>query len=244
MADQGTRRGALAAMGILEWVPRALESAGAGVPVPDPIPASGQAAARVEVSAAPDVEASTLDWPALEQAVSTCQRCALAGGRTQTVFGVGSRAARWMIIGEAPGQEEDRQGEPFVGRAGQLLNAMLSSVGLARSEVFIANILKCRPPDNRDPEPAEAKACRGWLARQIELVNPTLILCVGRIAAQNLLGVSTSIGKLRGQRHEYLPLGIPVVVTWHPAYLLRSPLEKRRAWDDLRLARQVFEERG
>ena len=166
----------------------------------------------------------------------------MAAGRTQTVFGVGNRNAEWMIIGEAPGQEEDRQGEPFVGRAGQLLNAMLEAVGLSRTQVFIANILKCRPPANRDPEPAEAVACSGWLARQIELVNPKLILCVGRIAAQNLLQTQTPIGKLRGQRYAYGAQEIPVVVTWHPAYLLRSPAEKRRAWQDLLLARQVFEQ--
>ena len=197
------------------------------------------------VSAPPpvlDAPAGALDWDALAAAVASCERCALAAGRTQTVFGVGNRNAEWMIIGEAPGQEEDRQGEPFVGRAGQLLNAMLEAVGLSRTQVFIANILKCRPPANRDPEPAEAVACAGWLARQIELVNPKLILCVGRIAAQNLLQTQTPIGKLRGQRYAYGAQEIPVVVTWHPAYLLRSPAEKRRAWQDLLLARQVFEQ--
>jgi DNA polymerase len=189
-----------------------------------------------------DAPAGALDWDALAAAVASCERCALAAGRTQTVFGVGNRNAEWMIIGEAPGQEEDRQGEPFVGRAGQLLNAMLEAVGLSRTQVFIANILKCRPPANRDPEPAEAAACSGWLARQIELVNPKLILCVGRTAAQNLLQTQTPIGKLRGQRYAYGAQEIPVVVTWHPAYLLRSPAEKRRAWQDLLLARQVFEQ--
>ena len=231
------RRAALAAMGVVEWVPRASPAA--------PAPAVEHAAEARVVSAPPpvlDAPAGALDWGALAAAVASCERCALAAGRTQTVFGVGNRNAEWMIIGEAPGQEEDRQGEPFVGRAGQLLNAMLEAVGLARKQVFIANILKCRPPANRDPEPAEAAACSGWLARQIELVNPKLILCVGRIAAQNLLQTQTPIGKLRGQRYAYGAQEIPVVVTWHPAYLLRSPAEKRRAWQDLLLARQVFEQ--
>ena len=231
------RRAALAAMGVVEWVPRAGPAA--------PAPAVESAPdARYAIDPAPleEVSAAGLDWDALAAAVASCERCALAAGRTQTVFGVGNRHAEWMIIGEAPGQEEDRQGEPFVGRAGQLLNAMLESVGLSRTQVFIANILKCRPPANRDPEPAEAAACSGWLARQIELVKPKLILCVGRIAAQNLLQTQTPIGKLRGQRYAYGAREIPVVVTWHPAYLLRSPAEKRRAWQDLLLARQVFEQ--
>jgi DNA polymerase len=231
------RRAALAAMGVVEWVPRTGPVA--------PAPVVEQAAEARMVSAPPpvlDAPAGALDWDALAAAVASCERCALAAGRTQTVFGVGNRNAEWMIIGEAPGQEEDRQGEPFVGRAGQLLNAMLEAVGLSRTQVFIANILKCRPPANRDPEPAEAVACSGWLARQIELVNPKLILCVGRIAAQNLLQTQTPIGKLRGQRYAYGAQEIPVVVTWHPAYLLRSPAEKRRAWQDLLLARQVFEQ--
>jgi len=235
------RRAALAAMGVVEWVPRASpatpapaaeDTAQAPQPMPYPVGPAPVA----------DVPAGALDWEALAAAVARCERCALAAGRTQTVFGVGNRNAEWMIIGEAPGQEEDRQGEPFVGRAGQLLNAMLESVGLSRPQVFIANILKCRPPANRDPEPAEAAACSAWLARQIELVNPKLILCVGRIAAQNLLQTQTPIGKLRGQRYAYGAREIPVVVTWHPAYLLRSPAEKRRAWQDLLLARQVFEQ--
>jgi DNA polymerase len=152
------------------------------------------------------------------------------------VFGVGNRQAQWMVIGEAPGADEDAQGEPFVGRAGQLLNSMLKACGLAREQVFIANILKCRPPNNRDPTPTEASCCTPYLYRQIELVDPKLILCVGRIAAQNLLSTDTPIGKLRGRVHRLGAAQRPVVVTYHPAYLLRSPGEKRRAWDDLVLA--------
>ena len=239
------RRACLDAMGITAWVPRR--------PVPADGPAEAVAIAGVEAGAvslpvAPaalgaDVgPAAGLDWDGLAAAVAACQRCELHEGRTQTVFGVGNRAARWLVIGEAPGQEEDRRGEPFVGRAGQLLNSMLEALGLQRSEVYIANILKCRPPDNRDPRPGEVACCAPWLARQIELLAPRIILCVGRIAAQNLLKVQTPIGKLRGQRHVYGDTGIPVVVTYHPAYLLRSPAEKRRAWQDLLFARQIHAE--
>lgn len=166
-------------------------------------------------------------------------RCALHETRTQTVFGVGKRDAEWMIIGEAPGAEEDRRGEPFVGRAGKLLDNMLRAAGFAREDVFIANILKCRPPDNRDPRPEEAAACSGYLRRQIEWVGPKLILCVGRIAAQNLLSTTESTGKLRGRVHRHPVTGTPVIVTYHPAYLLRQPSEKRKAWEDLKLAMRV-----
>jgi len=167
-------------------------------------------------------------------------RCALQATRTQAVFGVGNRTAQWMVIGEAPGADEDRQGEPFVGRAGQLLNVMLKAMGLAREQVFIANILKSRPPGNRDPRPEEVRACIPYLYRQIELVNPRLILCVGRIAAQTLLETDQTIGKLRGKVHS-LANGRPMIVTYHPAYLLRSPAEKRKSWADLLLALQTFE---
>jgi len=180
--------------------------------------------------------AASMDWPALENAVKSCTLCDLHRTRTQTVFGVGDKQAQWMIIGEAPGADEDAQGEPFVGRAGQLLNSMLKAIGLQREQVFIANVMKCRPPQNRDPTPAEAACCKPYLQRQIELVNPKLILCVGRIAAQNLLETDTPIGKLRGQVHRLGQAQRPVVVTYHPAYLLRSPGEKRRAWEDLVLA--------
>ena len=228
--NEQQRRAALAAMGIVEWVPR-----GQGVE-----PENSVLPGPVTEAAPANPEIATLDWPALAQEVSACRRCGLHQGRTQTVFGVGNRDADWMIVGEAPGQEEDRKGEPFVGRAGQLLNAMLLALGQPRERVFIANILKCRPPNNRDPSAEEAAACAPFLARQIELVAPRIILCVGRIAAQNLLGTATPIGKLRGQRHAWGPRQIPVVVTYHPAYLLRSPGEKRRAWQDLLFARRTL----
>ena len=190
---------------------------------------------------APVETVSNLDWEALRARVSACTRCELHATRTQTVFGVGDPRARWMFIGEAPGVEEDRQGEPFVGRAGQLLTAMLKAVGFRRGDVYIANVLKCRPPGNRDPKPEEARSCRGYLDRQIELVSPRLIVAVGRIAAQNLLATDSALARLRGQVH---PLGErrwPLIVTYHPAYLLRSPGEKRKAWQDLVFARQVFQ---
>jgi uracil-DNA glycosylase family 4 len=180
-------------------------------------------------------------WAELERTVKSCTLCTLHKTRTQAVFGVGNRNAQWMVIGEAPGADEDRQGEPFVGRAGQLLNSMLKAIGLAREQVFIANILKSRPPNNRDPRPEEVQACIPYLFRQIELVNPRLILCVGRIAAQTLLETDTSIGKLRGQLHR-IAGNRPMIVTYHPAYLLRSPGEKRKSWADLMLALRTFEQ--
>jgi DNA polymerase len=179
------------------------------------------------------------DWPSLRELVASCTRCPLHATRTQTVFGVGSQIADWMIVGEAPGAEEDRRGEPFVGRAGKLLDEMLRALGLDRDRVFIANILKCRPPNNRDPAAAEADACRGHLERQIELVNPRIILAVGRIAAQQLLHSDEPVGRLRGRVHTLIRPEIPVVVTYHPAYLLRTPGQKREAWKDLCLARKV-----
>jgi DNA polymerase len=208
--------------------------------------AGSSTAERAAASAAamaippPGGDTATLDWDALRDRVAACTRCELHATRTQTVFGVGNRAARWMFIGEAPGAEEDRQGEPFVGRAGQLLTSMLKALGLAREDVYIANVLKCRPPGNRDPRPEEARACRDYLERQIELVAPTLIVAVGRIAAQNLLGTDTALARLRGQLHALGARRWPVLVTYHPAYLLRSPGEKRKAWQDLLLARSVF----
>lgn len=216
-------------LGITAWERRVLphESAPA-VPaeIPD-VPADARAAA-----------VSAMDWPALEQAVKSCTACGLRAGCTQTVFGVGDRRAEWLVIGEAPGADEDKQGEPFVGRAGQLLNSMLFAIGLKREQVYIANILKCRPPGNRDPKPEEAELCRPFLERQIALIQPKLILAVGRIAAQNLLNTDTPIGKLRGRVHQVN--GTPVVVTYHPAYLLRSPGEKRKAWSDLQFAVRVL----
>ncbi len=170
-------------------------------------------------------------WQQLEQAVSCCTQCELNTSRTQTVFGVGNHDAGLLIIGEAPGRDEDLQGEPFVGRAGQLLNAMLAAIGLRREQVYIANILKCRPPNNRDPRPEEAEACNPWLQQQIELIQPAVILALGRIAAHNLLNTDQSLGALRARQHSYA--GIPLIVTYHPAYLLRTPIEKRKSWQDL-----------
>jgi DNA polymerase len=179
-------------------------------------------------------------WGDLRQRVAKCQQCELHRGRKQTVFGVGDHNADWLIIGEAPGAEEDKQGEPFVGRAGKLLNSMLLACGLQREQVFIANILKCRPPNNRDPHAQEVAACSSYLRQQIDLIQPKIILAVGRIAAQNLLQTETPIGKMRGQQYEYADTGIPVMVTYHPAYLLRSPREKRKAWQDLQMAMRVY----
>ena len=188
---------------------------------------------------APPAELSHLGWTELEALVAPCRRCALCETRTQTVFGVGDRDAGWFVVGEAPGADEDQAGEPFVGRAGQLLNAMLRAIGLAREQVYIANVLKCRPPGNRDPRPGEVRECLPYLRRQIELVAPRVILCVGRIAAQNLLGTELPVGRLRGQVHALHGVDAPVVVTYHPAYLLRTPAEKRKAWADLNYAREV-----
>lgn len=175
-----------------------------------------------------------LDWHGLETRVAECQACGLHESRVNTVFGVGDHNADLMIIGEAPGAEEDRQGEPFVGRAGQLLNAMLHAIQLDRKQVFIANILKCRPPDNRDPRVDEALKCEPYLQRQVALVKPKVILAVGRVAAQNLLKSDEAVGRMRGREQHFN--GIPVVVSYHPAYLLRSPQEKAKSWQDLQRA--------
>jgi DNA polymerase len=210
------RRAYLEALGVDVWVPRTSVAA-----EDEPIPAT----------------AVVMDWDELAACVVACTRCGLHESRTQTVFGVGNRDADWMIVGEAPGAEEDRRGEPFVGRAGKLLDEMLRAVGQSRERVFIANILKCRPPNNRDPQVDEAASCRPYLQRQIELVQPRIIVAVGRIAAQQLLETDTPVGRLRGRPHR---LGdVPLVVTYHPAYLLRSPSQKRKAWDDLCLAQRI-----
>ncbi len=192
---------------------------------------------EIAAPAAPAI--AEMDWETLRQAVLTCTRCDLHRTRTQGVFGVGDPHAEWLIVGEAPGAEEDKQGEPFVGQAGRLLDAMLAAIGLKRGEnVYIANVLKSRPPKNRDPSPQEVAACLPYLERQIDLIQPKLILAVGRFAAQSLLTTDTAIGRLRGQVHLYR--GIPLIVTYHPAYLLRNPADKARAWEDLVLARQTM----
>lgn len=221
------RDSALEALGIERWQRRdgrvAVPPAEAGAPSAVPLP--------------PATENDS--WDRLAAEVAACTACALHATRTNTVFGVGDRQAEWLIVGEAPGAEEDRRGEPFVGRAGALLNAMLLAVGMRREQVYIANILKSRPPNNRDPRAEEVASCLPFLQRQIALLRPRIILVVGRIAAQNLLATDTTIGRLRGQLHHFGAARIPLVVTYHPAYLLRSPGEKRKAWDDLKFARRV-----
>ncbi len=186
---------------------------------------------------------SQIEWPELQTLVSGCTGCDLHQKRTQTVFGNGDQQADWLIIGEAPGQQEDLLGEPFVGRAGTLLNNMLLAAGQPREKVYIANVVKCRPPGNRDPKPEETSACQAYLRRQVALLKPSLILVVGRIAAQSLLETTVPVGKLRGQVHHFPDSQIPMIVTYHPAYLLRRPSEKAKSWDDLKLAMRTYSER-
>ena len=218
-----------------------------------PTPAKSQPVAVAELLDATPRPArpagvESMDWPALRDAVAGCQACGLCESRKQTVFGVGNIEAEWMIVGEAPGEEEDRQGAPFVGRAGQLLDRMLASIDLTRSDdvaarqVFIANVLKCRPPANRNPLPQEVAQCEPYLLRQMALVRPKVILAMGRFAVQSLLKTTDAIGRLRGRVHEVQ--GIPVVVTYHPAYLLRNPADKALVWEDLCLAREVWAQAG
>ena len=185
-----------------------------------------------------------MDWQQLKAKVAGCRDCKLRAGCTQTVFGVGDEQADWLLVGEAPGAEEDRQGEPFVGQAGKLLDNMLASIGLERTvNVYIANVLKCRPPGNRNPEPDEVASCAPHLLRQIALIQPRLIVAMGRFAAQTLLGTDATISSLRGRVHRYA--GVPLVVTYHPAYLLRSLPEKAKAWADLRFAvRTISQQEG
>ena len=199
-------------------------------------PATPAIARQASVELVEDVQ--QLGWESLAQTVQACRRCNLHTTRTQTVFGTGNRDAQWLFVGEAPGAEEDRQGEPFVGRAGQLLNAMLLALGLTRDAAYIANVLKCRPPENRDPRPEEVEQCEPYLLRQIRLIQPRVIVALGRHAAHSLLKSDASLASLRGRPHDYH--GTPLVVTYHPAYLLRTPGDKRKAWQDLCLARSVL----
>ena len=250
--NESARREYLAALGLEAWRLRAApaaESTGftaaaavavesqpvseAAAQVDSPVLAQSPTPSRVQG------RESDCDWPELETRVAACTRCTLSRTRTKTVFGVGSRSADWLIVGEAPGAEEDARGEPFVGRAGQLLDAMLRAIGLAREQVFIANVLKCRPPGNRDPLPAEAGECMPYLERQIELLRPKVMLAVGRVAAHNLLRTDMKVGAMRQKMHRFGALNVPLVVTYHPAYLLRAPGDKRKAWEDLKFARQV-----
>ncbi|NHR04815.1 uracil-DNA glycosylase [Chromobacterium haemolyticum] len=188
----------------------------------------------------PQVQASPLlEWDALERAVRDCRDCRLCQTRTQTVFGRGNKQARWLLIGEAPGEQEDKQGQPFVGRAGQLLDNMLSATGLDRDrDVYIANVLKCRPPGNRNPSGDEIATCQNYLIQQIRHIQPTLILALGRFAAQTLLQTEKGIGQLRGKLHSYQD--IPLIVSYHPAYLLRNQPDKHKAWQDLIFAKKTF----
>lgn len=207
----------------------------AEVPAPPPIPSVIELV-QVPPPVPADPDAA---WAALQDEVRDCVACGLCKGRTQTVFGTGSRKSRWLLVGEAPGEQEDRQGEPFVGRSGKLLDSMLAAIGRTRKEdVFIANVIKCRPPGNRDPLPEEVASCSHYLMRQIALIDPEVILVLGRFAAQTLLETDARIGSLRGKVHSLSVQGrsVPVVVSYHPAYLLRSPAEKIKAWQDLRLA--------
>jgi uracil-DNA glycosylase len=233
--NSALRREYLAALGIESWALRG-KSAPLGTPAQRDVVAPREESAPREMSAAREAGVA---WPELQARVAACTRCALCNTRTQTVFGVGNQSAEWLIVGEAPGAEEDRQGEPFVGRAGQLLNSMLRAIGLAREQVYIANVLKCRPPGNRDPAAAEAAECLPYLEQQIALLKPRVMLAVGRIAAQNLLRTDITLGRLRQQVHTFGVSKVPLVVTYHPAYLLRTPTDKRKAWEDLKFAREV-----
>lgn len=225
-----------------DWAARA----SAPPSTPRPVSADGSQddviASSSERSVPTDIAA--MDWPALRDAVTACRQCALCETRSQTVFGVGDPAARWLFIGEAPGAEEDVRGEPFVGQAGKLLDAMLAAIGLDRQhDVFIANVLKCRPPGNRNPEPGEVARCAPFLRRQIALVRPSVIVAMGRFAVQSLLGREDAIATLRGQVHRYASddFQTRLVVTYHPAYLLRNLADKSKVWADLCLARGALE---
>jgi DNA polymerase len=218
--DEATRLQYLQAMGIDVWVPR-------------------HQADSEPMATESNPNDSHQAWTDLQHQVSQCQACELCKTRTQTVFGIGNHHATWLLIGEAPGQNEDLQGEPFVGKAGQLLNEMLRAIGLDREQVYIANMLKCRPPNNRDPQADEVAACNSYLQQQITLLQPKIILAVGRIAAQNLLKTQQPLSRLRGTQHQLD--GIPLVVVHHPAYLLRSLTEKAKAWEDLQFALSIYQ---
>lgn len=225
--DNALRLKYLEAMGIDVWVPRTSAQIEQALPVPDAV-----------IDEAGLQAAAASDWDVLQSEVANCAKCALCETRTRTVFGTGNKNADWLLIGEAPGQHEDEQGKPFVGNAGQLLTEMIRAMGLAREEVFITNIIKCRPPRNRDPHVDEVASCNNYLRRQLAMIQPKIILAVGRIAAQTLLNTDMPLARLRGKVH--LLNDTPLVVVYHPAYLLRSLLEKRKAWQDLQLAMQTI----
>ncbi len=213
-------------------IPRAPAAEKEEAPI-EAVEATAPPAALPEVRTTPAAIAqANSGWPELKAAVRECAACKLRAGCTQTVFGTGDERAEWLFVGEGPGADEDAQGEPFVGQAGKLLDNMLLAIGLRRGKnVYIANIVKCRPPGNRAPEANEIAACLPYLHRQIELINPKLIVALGKTAATALLGRDAALGSLRGTLHDYC--GIPLVATYHPAYLLRSPMEKAKAWQDL-----------
>jgi uracil-DNA glycosylase len=226
---------------------RTRPAAPAVAPIAAPVTAAAAADAALAQARGVAREAiARLDWPGLRDEVASCRACGLCESRKNTVFGVGNERAHWMVVGEAPGEQEDLQGEPFVGAAGKLLDSMLRAVGLSRGEgtterqVYIANTLKCRPPRNRNPDPSELAQCEPFLQRQIELIQPRIILAMGRFAVQQLLRSQEPIGKLRGRVHRYQ--GVPLVVTYHPAYLLRNLPDKARAWEDLCLALKTLDE--
>jgi uracil-DNA glycosylase len=265
------QRAMLAEMGVRVWAPRAEVAVAPAAqvsvtPAPEPaaeVRAPTAVAARPAPAVAPPVAVASgapavvlaaaperqrpagvaaMDWPTLQTAVASCEACGLCKTRRNTVFGVGDTGADWMVIGEAPGENEDLQGEPFVGAAGQLLDNMLRAVGRSRTGegakgAYIANVLKCRPPANRNPQPQEVAQCEPFLARQVALVKPKIIVAMGRFAVQSLLRTEEPIGRLRGRVHRYE--GVPVVVTYHPAYLLRTPVDKAKAWEDLCLAMET-----
>ncbi len=225
------RREMLDAMGIQYWVRRDLPADQHHEVIPEHEPWQVSQESMLEQ---PMPQLPT-DWESLQSAVSNCRKCSLSQGRQNTVFGAGDQNARVMVVGEAPGEEEDRQGLPFVGRAGLLLNQMLLAAGLSRESVYIANILNCRPPGNRNPDVEEMKACHDYLQQQIDLVQPEVILAAGGVAAKNLLQSDEAVGRLRGRMHHYGESKIPLLVTYHPSYLLRKPSEKAKSWQDLQL---------
>lgn len=241
-------------IGVEVWTLRGAEEAGAAevaesvestetaAPAETIVPADNSEVAGIAAASADPPAASTdaaAELQVIEREVSACRRCELHRTRTHTVFGCGNARADWLFVGEAPGHHEDLQGEPFVGRAGKLLDRMIAALGMKRERVFIANVLKCRPPGNRDPLPGEIERCEPYLHRQLALIQPKVIVALGRISAQALLRTGDALSKLRGATHRYGPDHIPLVVTYHPAYLLRSPEQKAKAWDDLWRAREI-----
>jgi len=227
------RRVILSDIGIERWVPRDRDE-----------PALGEPPAREPEAARTVVAAEFPDWELLQQQVAACERCDLAGSRQHVVFGSGDPRADLLLIGEAPGAEEDRRGEPFVGRAGKLLDAMLLAIGLQRDAVFICNVLKCRPPNNRDPRPEQVEACAPWLDAQLAHVRPRVILALGRFAAHRILRTDAPVWRMRESENSLPDSDIPVVVTYHPASLLRNPENKAKAWRDLCKVRDLLDGPG